>query len=123
MHCYQLGDVSRNHSNECAGDIGSEVKARTAENGNILLAHLASTDLLVGLVSQSLLITALIFLMTDSFTAYCNVFNKVTLFTNLSVIASAFHLALISIDRNVAMKHALRYESIVTKSRVIVAVI
>ena len=33
MHCYQLGDVSLNHSNECAGDIGSEVKARTAEKG------------------------------------------------------------------------------------------
>ena len=90
---------------------------------NILLAHLASTDLLVGVVSQPLLITTLIFLMTDSLTAYCNVFSKVTLFTNLSVITSVFHLVLISIDRYVAMKHALRYESIVTKSRVIEAVI
>ena len=90
---------------------------------NILLAHLASTDLLVGVVSQPLLTTALIFLINDSLTAYCNVFNKVTLFTNLSVIASVFHLVLISIDRYVAMKRALRYESIVTKSRVIVAVI
>ncbi|XP_078375817.1 melanocyte-stimulating hormone receptor-like [Oculina patagonica] len=90
---------------------------------NILLAYLASTDLLVGVVSQPLLITALIFLMTDSFIAYCNVYNAVTLSTNLSVITSVFLLALISIDRYVAMKHVLRYESIVTKSRITVAVV
>ena len=47
----------------------------------------------------------------------------VTLSVNLSVLTSLNHLALISIERYLAMKYALRYESIVTKSRVTAAVV
>lgn len=90
---------------------------------NIMLACLASTDLLVGIVSQPLFIIAQILLLTGSFTAYCNFYNMVTLSVNLSVLTSLNHLALISIERYLAMKYALRYESIVTKSRVTAAVV
>lgn len=103
--------------------VAIRTRRRLQSMSNILLAFLAGTDLLVGIVTQPLFTTAQIFLMTRSFTAYCNLYNPVALSINVSSLTSVFHLTIISIDRYVAMKYALRYESIVTKSRVTVAVV
>ena len=92
---------------------------------NILLASMAVTDLLVGTVSRPSYIVVEIFALTGgSVATYCylekNTCNQFILF---SILASLFHLVLISIERYLALSYALRYTAIVTKFRMTIAVV
>ena len=91
---------------------------------NILLACLAGTDLLVGTVTQPTYIAMEIFRIADgSVNTYCNIFENIFRpFAYLSTLPSLFHLALISIERYIALKYALRYHEIVTKLRLTIGV-
>ena len=90
----------------------------------ILLACLAGTDLFVGTVLQPTSIAVEIFALAGgSMTTYCNIdanISKPLLF--VSILATIFHLVLISIERFIGLKHALRYSDIVTKARLALAV-
>ena len=92
---------------------------------NVLLACLAGTGLLVGTVTLPASIAAEIFAIADgSTTTYCNFMNKIVVpLRFLSVLASLFHLPVISVDRYIALKYPLRYELIVTKFRIKIAII
>ena len=93
---------------------------RLQNNHNILLACLAGTDLLVGTVTQPIFIAAEVFVIAGgSVFTYCKIINN---YTNFPVFASSLHLVSISVERYVAMKYALRYQQIVTKQRLAVAV-
>ena len=91
---------------------------------NMLLACLAGTDLLVGTVTQPTIIAAEVFAIAGgSVVTYCNIKNNIArCFLNISILASLLHLVVISVERYMAMKFALRYEQIVTKLRMGLAV-
>ena len=91
---------------------------------NILLACLAGTDLLVGNITQPTYIAMEIFgIAGGSVNTYCNIFENIFRpFVYLSTLPSLFHLALISIERYIALKYALRYHEIVTKLRLTIGV-
>ena len=91
---------------------------------NILLACLAGADMAVGLVSQPLFIAQEIFFLSGaSVEDYC-LFYKETVFLCLfPSIESLLILALLSIERYIAMKFSLRYASLMTTPRLISAVL
>lgn len=91
---------------------------------NILLANLAATDLLVGLVSQPIFLLQEILLLSGaSLNEYCNLYSKTIWVLIVPCSASLLKLALLSAERYLAMKYSLRYHSIVTTPRLTVAVV
>ncbi len=97
-------------------------KRRLQTNSNILLACLAGTDLLTGLVVYPVAIAVD---MKRIFGAgpFCTL-EKLFLVALVMVgFASLSHLVLISVDRYIAVKYPLRYENIVTKQRIKIGVV
>ena len=96
-------------------------RRRLQTNCNTLLACLASTDLLTGLVVQpmSIAVQARRILGVGPF---CAVEKMFIVCLSLVINASLYHLVLISIDRYIAIKHSLRYQDIVTKRWIIIGV-
>ena len=91
---------------------------------NILLACLAITDLIVGTVTQPTFITAEIFVISNgSVATYCTIKDITPVLFNITILVSLLHLVLISGERYMAMKYALRYHDIVTKHRLVTAVV
>lgn len=100
--------------------IAVKTKSRLrATKSNILLALLASTDFLVGAAIQPPFIAVIILLISDHI-GYC-LFKFLTRALPSLTIASLFHLALISDERYLAMKHPFAYMNIVTESRLLIA--
>ena len=100
-----------------------KTKRRLQTRSNILLASLAGTDLAMGLTSQPAFIVMEISRMAGGSLSVYGTFYSIT--PNAIVVvclASIFHLVLISADRFVAIKFSLRYDTIVTTFRIIVAV-
>ena len=92
-------------------------RRRLQSNSNILLACLAGTDLLTGLVVEPISITVEV-KRAFGIEPFCTL-EKVRVvghFSSLGV--SLSHLMLIGIDRYIATKDALRYREIVTKQRI-----
>ena len=81
---------------------------------NILLACLAGTDLTVALVSQPLFIAQEILFLSD---------GKAVFFCLFPSIESLLILALLSMERYIAMKFSLRYASLMTTPRLTGAVL
>ena len=91
---------------------------------NILLANLAGTDLIVGLVSQPIFISQEILLLSGAtLNEYCSLYSKTIWVLIVPCSASLLKLALLSAERYLAMKYSLRYHSIVTTPRLTVAVV
>jgi len=98
-------------------------KRRLQTMHNILLASMAGTDLAVGIGSQPVFVSQEIFLVAGgSLSVYCKFFTIQRATTSCLCLLSLLHLALIAVERFVAMKYSLRYDSIVTKFRLTAAV-
>ena len=104
--------------------IAVKTKRRLQNSYNILLACLAATDLVVGAIVQPSFIVGEIFLITGAtLTEYCSRYNQ-TIFLFLAPCLTSLHLlALLSIERYLAMKYSLRYQEIMTKFRLSIAII
>ena len=89
-------------------------------NYNILLACLAATDIVVGLVSQPLFIAQ--GKSGASLEDYCAFHKKAVFFYIFPSVESLLMLALLSIERYIAMKYSLRYSSLVTTPRLTIVV-
>ena len=99
-------------------------RPRLQSNYNILLACLAGTDLLVGAASQPSYIVGQIYVIKGiSLSKYCRYHKLTNLLVLCPIFASVLHLALISIERFVAMKYTFRYTTIVTGLRLKIAVV
>ena len=97
-------------------------KRQLRSNSNILLACLASTDLITGLVVQPLFIAVNIDRIHGE--GPFRAMEKVSYVTLMGVCsASLFHLVLVCVDRYIATKYALRYQEIVTTKRITVCVL
>ena len=89
-----------------------------------MLACLAGTDLLAGTASQPSFIAGQIYVINGlSLTEYCRYHKETYLIFWIPIRTSLFHLALISIERFVAIKYTFRYVTIVTEFRLKMAVI
>ena len=86
----------------------------------VLLACLAATDLLVGAVTLPLIITGHV--MRLSGIPVCLVGTASWVSMSIACGASLYHLVIVSGERYVAIKHALRYETLVTTRRITMAV-
>ena len=95
--------------------IAVKTKARLQRKSNIALACLASTDLMVGLVAQPLLIAVMV-----NLSGVCSLQIAVKFFTNCFCFASFTHLFLITMDRCIAITYPFIYIQTVTKARVLI---
>ena len=95
---------------------------RLRNNGTILLACLAGTDLLTGLIvlpfSFSLNLKRLL-----GVGPFCSPEKALMVIITMVAFASFTHLVVISIDRYIAIKYPLRYQDIVTETRIIISVV
>ena len=99
-------------------------KPRLQTMYNMLLACLAATDLIVGVVVQPTFIFGEISLISGSSLAdYCRLYRENVFAFLYPSLASLLLLALLSIERFIAIKYSLRYFEIVTKSRFNVALL
>ena len=103
--------------------VAVKTRHRLQTMSTILLASLAGTDLLMGTTTLPASIAAEIFAIADGpVTAYCTFVDKiVSPLRFLSVLTSIFHLGVISVERYIALKYSLRYDTIVTKFRLAIA--
>ena len=96
--------------------------SRLRTNSNILLACLAVTDALTGLLGQPLFILWRIFLtfgLSNSETVGISFISS--LLTTL--VASYFHLMLVTFERLIAIKFTMKYSNIITEKNMKIAVI
>lgn len=94
-----------------------------ANKSNILLACLATTDLMVGVVVQPLFTALLITIIHGVQTSgSCTLEATTQLFSNLACVASLIHLVLISGERFLAIKCTYAYNAgLVTETRLLIA--
>ena len=101
-----------------------KTRPRLRSKYNILLACLAGTDLLIGVASQPSYIVGQIYVMKGiSASEYCEYHKLTNLLVLSPIFASVLHLALISIERFVAMKYTFRYLTFFTGLRLKIAVV
>ena len=98
-------------------------KPRLREHkSNIVLALLASTDFVVGVIVQPVNVAMMITVLTDDIsgeTCALQVFTKAV--SRVVISASLFHMALISGERYLAMKHSFAHFTLLTETRLLVA--
>ena len=104
--------------------IAVKTKRRLQNSYNVLLACLAATDLVVGAIVQPSFIVGETFLITGAtLMEYCVHYNRSIFLFVAPCLASLHLLALLSIERYLAMKYPLRYQEIIPKFRLTIAVI
>ena len=87
---------------------------------NIALACLSTTDLAMGVIGQPAFIFWVITQMQGSTSAtYCIRTMLSTILLRVLGFASLSHVAMINVERFIAIKHPLSYEIIVTKNRLV----
>ena len=102
--------------------VAVKTKQRLQTHPNILLACLALTDLMVGLVVQPLHITMAIFLLQGKgFGEFCEINLPFTVLHSIFSTASLSHLSVISAERYFAVKHTFAHTTFVTKTRLVLA--
>jgi len=102
--------------------IAVKTKRRLQTHPNVLLACLALTDLMVGLVLQPLHITKTIFLLQGkSIHEFCDIELAFTLFFMTLTFATVAHLLLISGERYLAIKQTFTHATIITKARLVIS--
>ena len=97
-----------------------KTKRRLQTHSNILLACLALTDLIVGVVVQPLHGTKTIFLLQGKgFNEFCGINFAFTVSFVVVSFASLSHLVLISGERYLTIKYSFTHNAVITKPRVI----
>ena len=101
--------------------VAVKTKRQLRTKSNVALACLATTDLVIGLVVQPLHITCGIILFQGETDVFCRLKEIVLDITAKCVLASVYHLLLMSAERYVAVKHPFAHESNVSECRIIIA--
>ena len=100
--------------------VAVKTRQRLQTHPNVLLACLALTDLMVGLVLQPLHVTKTIFILQgkDSH-EFCDIDLVCSVCRPIFCYASVYHLVLISGERYLAIKYTFTHASVVTKIRIL----
>ena len=94
-----------------------KTKRRLQTHSNVLLACLAVTDLMVGLVVQPLYLTITVLLLQGKgFNEFCTISDAFTVSVVSSASISLYHLALIGGERYFTIKYCFVNESLITKT-------
>ena len=102
--------------------VAVKTKRRLQTHPNILLACLALTDLMVGLVVQPLYITKTIFILKGKDAHdFCDIEVTFSVSVVMFMFATIFHLLVISGERYLAIKHTFIHATVVTKTRLIIS--
>ena len=98
--------------------IAAKTKHRVKTKSNIALGCLSSTDAVTGVIGQPLFISWLIAeLQGNTFSTYCVRIPLARKALRVLGVASLFHLAMVNVERYIAIKHSLTYETLVTATR------
>ena len=100
--------------------IAVKTKRRLQTRPDILLACLALTDLMVGLVVQPLHTTVAIFQGKDAHT-FCDIQFAFSISFIIFTFATTSHLILISGERYLAIKHTFTHAAVVTTKRLMIS--
>ena len=98
--------------------IAVKTKHRVKTKSNLPIACLSSTDGIMGVIGQPLFISWVIAeLQGNTSSKYCmrTLLSRIAL--RVLGIASLSHLAMMNVERYIAIKHPLEYETIVTENR------
>ncbi len=102
--------------------VAVKTKRRLQTHPNIMLACLALTDLMVGLIVQPLYITKTILLLQGKdFNELCDIDFAFTISFFMLVHTTTCQLVLVSGERYLAIKHTFTHANVVTKARLIVS--
>ena len=100
--------------------VAVKTKNQVRTKSNIALACLSSTDAVMGVIGLPLFSSWLIVeLQGGTFGMHCELIGFTRTSLRLLTIASLLHLAIVNVERYIAIKHSLRYEIIVTEARLI----
>ena len=100
--------------------VAVKTKNQVRTKSNIALACLSSTDAVMGVIGLPLFSAWLIVeLQGNTFGMHCELIGFTRTSLRLLSIASLLHLAIVNVERYIAIKHSLRYEIIVTEARLI----
>ena len=99
--------------------ISVKTKVFLRTKSNIALACLAVTDAVMGLIGQPVFISLVFTSLQGEDTLNLKQAVVNTFILRLLTTLSLFHLALINVERYIAIKHSLRYATIVTEVRLI----
>ena len=100
--------------------VAVKTKNQVRAKSNIALACLSSTDAVMGVIGLPLFISWLIVeLQGNSSGTHCVLIGFSRASLRWLGIASLLHLAMVNVERYIAIKHSLRYEIIVTEARLI----
>ena len=98
--------------------VAVKTKNQVRTKSNIALACLSSTDAVMGVIGLPLFSSWLIVeLQGNTCGMHCELIGFTRTSLRLLSIASLLHLAIVNVERYIAIKHSLRYEIIVTEAR------
>ncbi|XP_078343054.1 adenosine receptor A2a-like [Oculina patagonica] len=96
------------------------LKFSVKTNSNIALGCLAVTDMLMGVIGQPITTAfTILILQGDTSNEHCTLQRLSIIVTRTLIGASIRHLALISVERYIAIKHSFAYTTMVTKARIL----
>ena len=102
--------------------VAVKTRRRLQTRPNILLACLALTDLMVGLLVQPIHITKTIFLLQEKEAhEFCDLELAFTVSFVILTFATVCHLLLISAERYLAIKHTFAHGIVITKTHLIMS--
>ena len=102
--------------------VAVKTRCRLQTHPNILLACLALTDLMVGLLLQPIHITQTIFLLQEKDAhEFCDIKLAFTVSFVIFMFATVCQLLLISAERYLAIKHTFSHGIVATKARLIMS--
>ena len=102
--------------------VAVKTKRRLQTHPNILLACLALTDLMAGLVVQPVYTAKTIFLLQGKDAHdFCDIELAFSVMFGMFMFATVFHLLLISGERYLVIKHTFTHATVVTRARLIIS--